>query len=289
METRDTVGSGTESAEAMFRRARDAMFEMFRFPESGGDPARLVMDRFVESQRQATELFGAFAESWRDLAEKGAGPEAWKNHFDQWAAGMEKFEAPFDPSEALKTWKQSLSEMPDWSTYANPWAKAEGGLFDWLSSPGFGMGRAYQAKMGALFEAWLDQQTKEAEYRQVLAKTWSEAFRTLSERMGERLSEADPVTTPRELMDLWVKLADERFTEVFHTETFSQLQSSMLNAAHRVRALRKDLAQGWLKAHDMPTGQDLDEAHRTIYALRKQLRSLEREVAEMKAKMEGGA
>lgn len=295
MTTTTRENATSQPAEELFRRAREAMFEMFRFPSSGADTVEAVTQRIIASQRQAAELIDAFAKGWVELAEQGmVQPERWREQLDRWAGALGRMDGPFDAEAALRAWREGgersietlrsmMAGAPALATDLPPGAD----LTAFLRSPGFGLGREYQNRLGELFEAWLEQQRLEGDYRGKLAEAWSEAFRALSERLTQRLTDGKPVQDPKELVDLWVEIADERFTQLFHTEAFSTLQSSMLNAAHRVRRLRRELTESVLRANDMPTRRDLDEAHRAIYALRKQVRCLTREVERLQGQEEG--
>jgi class III poly(R)-hydroxyalkanoic acid synthase PhaE subunit len=109
----------------------------------------------------------------------------------------------------------------------------------------------------------------------------------MTERMATLAREGKRFEKPRELLDEWVKVADEVFTAHFCSEGFCSAQAQLLNAAHRVRRQRRDLMEDALRASDLPTRSDLEEAHKMIYELRKELRGVERELDALR-RGEGG-
>lgn len=291
-EVREDPSSGPTEAVA---RAREAMLEMLRLGTMGSAAAtpEQVAERFAQGQRAATDMMQGLARAWSELAQQGGtDPSAWRKLMAQWTEGMQaaSTETPLglgDPSAWRKLVDQwtSMSSPSSWSAMAWPEAMKPP-MFDsdeiagFLSSPGFGLGREYQAELAGLLQEWGSYQAKDLEYKQSLAQAWNDAFRAMTERAAERMKEGKLLDSPDEVMKLWVEVADGVFTELFHTEAFSRLQAELLNAAHSVRRRRRELMETVLKAQDLPTRRDLDEAHRAIYALRKEVRALRRALAD---------
>lgn len=331
----DTNSQEVTAAQELFRRAQQAMLDMFRMPPVS-DPDKTVETvgaKLLESQKRAFDLMNGFAGVWKDLAERGiAGPDAWKKVLDEASKMLTGSSAEFDAAGLLEAWRKNgelmLNPFKSWQEAAGklmppgalawppgpaawalggtpggvapPFAGPSGmaGLFgapgggagaafgnemmSWLSSPGFGIAREYQSRIGALFEHWIGYQQKDFEYKQSLTGAWAEAFRNMTERMGEMLREGKQIEQPRDLIDLWIEVADDVFTRLFCTEEFSLMQSELLNAGHRVRLARRQLTEELLKAYDLPTREDLEEAHRVIHQLRRELRATQREIAALR-------
>ena len=92
----------------------------------------------------------------------------------------------------------------------------------------------------------------------------------------ERLIKA--IATMRDLLQLWGRVADRVFVETFHTDEYIQLQGHFLNAAMKFRIQQREIAEVFQKTADLPTRREVDEAHRNIYEVRKELRQLKRVV-----------
>jgi class III poly(R)-hydroxyalkanoic acid synthase PhaE subunit len=85
-----------------------------------------------------------------------------------------------------------------------------------------------------------------------------------------------PVENQRQLIDLWVEVADARFLDLFHSDRYAAVQSKLLNVGMALRGQQRELAEVWLRVNDLPTQRDLDEAHRNIYELRKEVKLLKK-------------
>lgn len=279
-------------AEELLRRAQEAMMSMFRMaPSTSGMPTpEAVTERFLESQQRAFDMMRGFTSVWTDLAERGvSGPEAWKRVLDD-TAKMMGAKAPFgaDSDQLMAAWREQGEQMLEMfrpfaaAAQTTGMGAADSEMTAFLSSPSFGMSREYQAQVGRLFEVWLSQKEKELQYQQQLNGAWTKAFQVMTERMESMVREGRRFENPRELMELWVQVGDDVFTELFHTQDFSRAQSEMLNAAHAVRRGRRELTEAVLKASDLPTLSDVEAAHKAVYELRREVRALKRELAKLK-------
>lgn len=281
-------------AEELLERAREAMLGMFRMAPPSAVPgfastAETVAERVIDSQNRAFDMMRGFTSVWTDLAERGvSGPDAWKRVLEDTSRLMGTTNAAEETEHLMAAWREQGERMLE---MFNPFPATAGSMGDhpfqqemtgFLSSPAFGLGREVQGQVGALFEEWLVHKQKDFEYQRSLTEAWSEAFRKMTEKMEGMVKEGRRFENPRELMDLWVKVGDEVFTELFHTERFSQLQAEMMNAAHRVRRGRRELAEMMLRSNDLPTTSDVEAAHKAIYELRKEVRGLRRELAQLK-------
>lgn len=300
---KDSTATTTEpqAAEELLKKAQEAMLGLFRMPfgNGSGDVVEQVTDRVVESQKRAFDMMRSFAHVWGDLAERGVdGPESWHRVLDETTKTMSNLSSGFDVKQLIDSWRTQGEQMMD---MFRPWQAATGHgmpsarqawpfgqeITSFISSPGFGVTREYQSQINHLFGDWLEYQRVDFEYKRTLLEAWTEAFRSMTERTSRMVREGKKFDHPREMMDLWVEVADQIFTDLFHTETFSTLQAELLNAAHRIRKGRRSLAEQMLKSSDLPTKSDLEEAHRSIYLLRKEVRALQRKMEAMEQERNG--
>ncbi len=277
-----------------FERARDAMLGLFKMAPLG-DPNRTietVAERVRENQQRANDMMGTLARAWSDLASRSTNPEAFRSALEDMT---HRLRAPFSGEEAAKlfeAWQRQTQAMfgaaftgaPSWSMPPASLSAPEvpAAWTEWLSSPGFGSQREHQNEAQQLFGAWLEQQAKEQAYRSLLGEAFASAFRRMTERLASMARDSKMVEGPKALTELWVEVADAVFTEMFASPRFAEAQSAMLNATHRVRRGKRALVEQMLKAQDMPTRSEVDEAHRTIAELRRELRAMKKDLGAMR-------
>jgi len=91
------------------------------------------------------------------------------------------------------------------------------------------------------------------------------------------------------LVLLWTRGAEEVFTQNFRTEEYVLARGKMLNAGMAYRSRERAIIESFLKLYDLPTRSELDETHRRIYELRKEVKALKKTLAEIQSGDSGGA
>ena len=151
-------------------------------------------------------------------------------------------------------------------------------LAGWAVSPGFGLRREYQAKFGRALNAWIEYQQADVAYRRVMSHAWAQSVATVMQTYADKAKAGDPPKTAKEAFSLWIDVADRTFIEIFRTDEYSRAQASLLNASMAFRSIRRELVDDALASSDLPTRRELDEAHRMIYTLRKELKAVKRQI-----------
>lgn len=152
-----------------------------------------------------------------------------------------------------------------------------------VASPNLGIARDYYRKLQEGFDAWVTWQIAYAEYFAVLSEIWDTAFEKFTQNLLEMAEADEKITNLRELILLWTRGAEQVFTDTFRSEDYVLAQGKMLNATMEYRIHEREIIEEFLKYYDLPTRTELDEAHRRIYELRKEIKSLKKSVAELSA------
>jgi class III poly(R)-hydroxyalkanoic acid synthase PhaE subunit len=84
------------------------------------------------------------------------------------------------------------------------------------------------------------------------------------------------------LVSFWTRSAESVFTSAFGGERYTLAQGKLLNAQMQYRISRRRIMDKYLEACDMPTRREVDEAHRRIYELNREVKLLKKTLAEMK-------
>ncbi len=293
--------SNTDSAQDLFRSAQDALLGVFRWgtERSSEAAAQGVADRILKSQEQAIQMMSAMSGLWAEMAKaQVAGPEGVRAYMEKFQREVPLMGSALPSADALQKaaemWRESGKRfveamMPMSQSFGLGSAIGEGmpdgfrEMFGgFAKSPGFGLTREYQAKLGQAFDAWLEYQERDVEYRKLLSKAWTDSFAAVMQAMADRATKGEAPKTPREMMQLWIDVADDTFIALFRTDAFSRTQSGLMNAMMKLRKTRRKIMEDALIASDLPTRSQLDEAHRMIYQLRKELKAVKRELKEIK-------
>lgn len=77
-------------------------------------------------------------------------------------------------------------------------------------------------------------------------------------------------------MRLWTETADASLEKVFRSEHYVNIQGRLFDAAMNYRLREQEVVELVLKTGYVPTRSEVDEAHRNIYELRKEVKALKK-------------
>lgn len=143
-------------------------------------------------------------------------------------------------------------------------------------SPGFGLTRELEEKISRAFAAWQEMQQAGNDYQVLMADAWSGVFQQVLQEMKDRAEQGKPIESLRELMRLWLSAADESFDRVFRTESYAEVQGRFVTNTMKYRIEEQKVVEEMLKATYVPTRSEMDEAHRNVYELRKEVKALKK-------------
>ena len=201
------------------------------------------------SLRQAQDLWRTSFEKLSALAPPGLAPpgnmdEVLKTLFDpgQWAqAGL----GPMD---------RAIEHLIEGPSYATLWTLDRKML----------KAQALRAQWARDLAAW----------QLLMQGAWSEA----TKRFLREVNAADgtPISSWRELTDLWVDIANATLIETHRTPEFLEAQRRLTRSSTDCRLQEREIAEAYCEIHHIPTRTEVDELQRSVYELRRDLRSLQR-------------
>jgi class III poly(R)-hydroxyalkanoic acid synthase PhaE subunit len=149
-----------------------------------------------------------------------------------------------------------------------------------LESPSMGYTRELHAKLLKGFDAWLDFRRASFEYQVMLADAWARAFEQLMQELVTLAEKGERIQSLRQLLGLWVDVADRVFMEEFRSEAYNRVQGQLVNTVMAYRLREQEIVETFMKISNLPTRSEMDEAHRTIYELRKEVKALRKALRE---------
>lgn len=215
----------------------------------------------LKTGKNASELWQLYMQQWQIFG------QPWANATQQVAPHW---------NAALTGSPSALNELTN--LYWETWEQTFGRL---LQSPGLGYTRELEEKIRRGFEAWLEFQQVSFEYQTLIIETWVRAFEQLLQQTAALTQQGEPLAGVRPLLNLWSSIADSVFKDVFRSEKYIQVQGRLINAAMAYRVKQREIMEVILTINDLPTRSELDEAHQLIYALRKEVKALKKQINQL--------
>lgn len=215
------------------------------FPPGMAAPAASVED----SLRQAQELWRTAMDKWMQLAPQGLPAPA---NMD------EMLKALFDPGQwaqaGLGPVDRAIEHLVEGPSFATLWTLDRKIL----------KAQKLRAQWARDLAAW----------QLLMQGAWSEATKRFLYAVNAR--DGTPITTWRELTDLWVDTANETLTQTHRTPEFLEAQRRLTRASTDCRLQEREIAEAYCEMNHIPTRTEVDELQRAVYELRRELRTLQR-------------
>lgn len=290
-----------------------------------GDTSQWAASNIFGTQATMMRSLELLTKAWQTVAPNLETGKAWQpdlqRFLDQWTKQMVSFPertmgAGKDVTDlwtsflgewgtALKPWMSSLSQMgmtghvgemllggssplARMLTMREDMEPAFEGLAD---IPTVGVAREQQAKILRALDALVDLRKASAKYHMEMAKAIQKAVERTMEHLAGLAQKGEQITSVRELMRIWVRVADQAFTEMYNSEEFTAVQREMSAAALTHKLAQREVVEIILKTLDVPTRTEVDDAYRTLHNLKREVRDLRKALraAEAKAALQAPA
>ena len=138
-------------------------------------------------------------------------------------------------------------------------------------------------KMALAFGAWIEMRQRLASYNAVAAAPWPEASKRFYETMSATGSGGSPHPEWREAFAKWSEISNEELIRNQRTDGFLQAQKDLLKAGLELRRRQDDVAEAASAVLGFPTRRDFDDVTRQLTELRREVRTLTRQVRNQKS------
>jgi len=158
------------------------------------------------------------------------------------------------------------------------WASGMGEMDDVLGrmaeGPRFADLWEAERRYAGVLQAWMNLRRRGLEHNGVVLEAWLQAGRRFAEQLASR-GDAKPLDAKAALA-LWTETANRQLLETQRSEPFLQTQAAMIRATTDLRMAQQELVEHFGKQYGFPTRTELDDIHRTVTELRRELRAMRR-------------
>ena len=153
-----------------------------------------------------------------------------------------------------------------------------------LQTPSLGYSREFNHKLFKSVDSWINVQKTSFDYQLLLIDVWARAFEELMRELVSSEEKGETLQNWRQSLQVWSRVFDRVFAQTFRSEDALQNKGKFLNAAITYKLHQQQLIEVFLKMNDLPTRSEVDEIHRSIYELRKEIKTLKKFLAESPSK-----
>jgi hypothetical protein len=134
-----------------------------------------------------------------------------------------------------------------------------------------------ERKFAAVLNAWIALRRYSLEHNTVVLGGWTRAAGEFAKLLNDRVEDGEPpLESVRELLALWGETANRVFLEMQRSEAFLTTQRDVLKASTDLRLAQRSVAEFYSEMFGYPTRSELDDVHKTVTELRRELRAMQR-------------
>jgi polyhydroxyalkanoate synthase subunit PhaE len=163
------------------------------------------------------------------------------------------------------------------------WVASAGGLDSVIARMADGVQLAdlwtAEREQARLATTWGELRRRALEHHAVVLEAWLRAGRAFSQALADHIRTHGRPPAGRAILDLWTSTANETLIETQRSDSFLESQAAMLRASAELRLAQRRLAEQAADQFDMPSRTELDDVHRAMTELRREVRLLRRQVA----------
>jgi polyhydroxyalkanoate synthase subunit PhaE len=133
-----------------------------------------------------------------------------------------------------------------------------------------------ERQMLAVFNAWTALRRRSLEHNTVMLEAWLQAAGSFAKLLNEKADRGEALGSWREVLALWVETANRVLLETQRSETYLKSQRELLKASTDLRLAQQEVAEFYSQMFGYPTRAEIDDVHKALTELRREVRALER-------------
>jgi polyhydroxyalkanoate synthase subunit PhaE len=244
---------------------------------------REMIERFIEQGKNYFRFNEQFVKAFKDISQTQASPEQWRTFWEQslnnLRENMAKMSggAGFSGFDPLAQWQKTMSSMGINAQWLEKLPITPGG--DWqthlqkfLGMPGVGYTREWQEDMQKVASLWIEHQKAYQEYAEIFTHVGTDTVTRLQNKLQTLHTAENPLSTLREIYDLWVDAAEDAYAEITNTEEYAQANARLINSLMAYKQKARTMIDELQGMMNMPTRRELNSVHKRLHDIKKQNR-----------------
>ncbi len=195
-----------------------------------------------------------------------------KNFFMPWTEKSDQFNDLFFKMSSMNNFDSFIAVVKLWKeNYDRSYKKL-------LNMPSMGINRELLEKQHDGIDKTITFMTTYMEFFGQVFKVSQETMLKVITDYSEMLKEGKQPKTMEEFNKYWAREIDKSFDKIYLTDDFSKLISTVVDSTMELKKESDKLMEEYMAILPIPKKSDMDSLHKTIYNLKKEVRTLKKEL-----------
>jgi class III poly(R)-hydroxyalkanoic acid synthase PhaE subunit len=133
-----------------------------------------------------------------------------------------------------------------------------------------------ERQMLNVFNAWTALRRRGLEHNTLMLEAWLQAAGAFARLLNEKADRNEAIGSWRDVLALWVETANAVLLETQRSEAYLKSQRELLKASTDLRLAQQEVAEFYSQMFGYPTRAEIDDVHKALTELRREVRALER-------------
>lgn len=213
-------------------------------------------------------------QSWKQCEDQY---KTWMKVAENWTTSSDKASADADGPEDGDYSAQALNHMLNPTTFMQSGFEMMDQVFRKLvNGPEFADIGMVEKKMMKSGQDWQSFQDASHHYQEVISLAWLRAYQHFSDEFMDQMQSEN--IGSEETLKRWLSIADEEMIKTLRSDEFLAAQRQLFSTGTAYKLKYREFAEMWCENHTIPTRSEVDDLHKVIYELRREVRALKRRV-----------
>ena len=141
-----------------------------------------------------------------------------------------------------------------------------------------------ERRYGSVMRRWTELRQRSFDHQRVVLTAWMAAAQEYLAAASGRTGTDGKALEPKQALALWTEIGNRHMLEAQRSEPYLKSQRDMIRASTELRIAQADLSEFIGKQYGLPTRTELDDVHRSMTEMRRELRKVRRELDAAKAR-----
>ncbi len=233
---------------------------------------KFIEDHYIaylpESLQRTYKQFSEVSESYQTVM---------KNFFTPWTENSGQFNDLFFKTSSINNFDSFIAVVKLWKeNYDRSYKK-------FLNMPSMGINRELLEKQYDGIDKTVTFMTSYMEFFGQVFKVSQETMFKVITDYSEMLKNGTQPKTMEEFNKYWAREIDKSFDKVYLTDDFSKLMSTVVDSTMQLKKESDKLMEEYMAMLPIPKKSDMDSLHKTVYNLKKEIRTLKKELEKLSA------
>jgi hypothetical protein len=181
----------------------------------------------------------------------------------------------------FETGFRAMTEPNAWLTGVMGFEALQGPAAYLAEGPKFADLWTLERQQARVLKAWLDMCRCRLEHGAIVLGAWQRAGQVFLNDLSARTRADGQPPAGQALLALWTETANRELLETQRSEAFLRTQAALMRTSTELKLAQREVVEAWANQFGLPTRTELDDVHRTVTDLRRELRVLQRQQREL--------